>query len=165
VEDLVGRCAAYLYWGTANPGHYRVVFGGRAPWDVFPSTAHGAGAELLAGVVAALAAASTPRARQAQAAADDGEGGAVARGDGLRLGRQRRGVEPERRRVVERAGEHLVHGHGEEVRDRVARHVQPDRVDEHDPADARRLQQRGLGGDPPSDGVADYCHVFQAKIL
>jgi AcrR family transcriptional regulator len=74
VEDLVGRCAAYLYWGTANPGHYRVVFGGRAPSDVFPSTAHGAGAELLAGVVAALAAASTPRARQAQAAADDSHG-------------------------------------------------------------------------------------------
>jgi AcrR family transcriptional regulator len=50
VEDLVGRCAAYLYWGTDNPGHYRVVFGGRAPSDVFPSAAHGAGAELLAGV-------------------------------------------------------------------------------------------------------------------
>jgi AcrR family transcriptional regulator len=74
VEDLVARCAAYLYWGTANPGHYRVVFGGRAPSDVFPSTAHAAGAELLAGVVAALAAASTPRARQAQGAADDGHG-------------------------------------------------------------------------------------------
>ncbi|HJY55993.1 MAG TPA: TetR/AcrR family transcriptional regulator, partial [Streptosporangiaceae bacterium] len=74
VEDLVGRCAAYLYWGTANPGHYRVVFGGRAPSDVFPSTAHGAGAELLAGVVAALAAASTPRAREAQDAADDSHG-------------------------------------------------------------------------------------------
>jgi len=74
LEDLVGRCAAYLYWGTANPGHYRVVFGGRAPSDVFPSTAHSAGAELLAGVVAALAAATTPRARQAQAAADDSDG-------------------------------------------------------------------------------------------
>jgi AcrR family transcriptional regulator len=74
VEDLVGRCAAYLYWGTANPGHYRVVFGGRAPSDVFPSTAHGAGAELLAGVVAALTAASTPQAREAQAAADDRHG-------------------------------------------------------------------------------------------
>jgi len=74
VEDLVGRCAAYLYWGTANPGHYRVVFGGRAPSDVFPSAAHGAGAELLAGVVAALAAASTPRAREAQAAEDHGHG-------------------------------------------------------------------------------------------
>jgi len=72
VEDLVGRCAAYLYWGTANPGHYRVVFGGRAPSDVFPSTAHGAGAELLAGVGAALAAAATPRARRA--AADDSHG-------------------------------------------------------------------------------------------
>jgi AcrR family transcriptional regulator len=74
VEDLVGRCAAYLHWGTANPGHYRVVFGGRAPSDVFPSAAHEAGAELLAGVVAALAAASAPRARQAQAAADDSHG-------------------------------------------------------------------------------------------
>lgn len=74
VEDLVGRCAAYLYWGTANPGHYRVVFGGRAPSDLFPSTAHSAGAELLAGVVAALAAASTPRAREAQAASDDSHG-------------------------------------------------------------------------------------------
>jgi len=73
VEDLVGRCAAYLYWGTANPGHYRVVFGGRAPTDVFPSTAHGAGAELLAGVVAALAAASTPRAREAKTE-DDSDG-------------------------------------------------------------------------------------------
>lgn len=72
VEDLVGRCAAYLYWGTDNPGHYRVVFGGRAPSDVFPSAAHGAGAELLAGVTAALAAASTPRAREAQAG--DGHG-------------------------------------------------------------------------------------------
>ena len=71
VEDLVGRCAAYLYWGTANPGHYRVVFGGRAPSDVFPSPAHEAGAELLAGVVAALAAATTPRAREAGAGADD----------------------------------------------------------------------------------------------
>jgi AcrR family transcriptional regulator len=60
VEDLVGRCAAYLHWGTANPGYYRVVFGGRAPSDVFPSSAHEAGAELLAGVVAALAAASRP---------------------------------------------------------------------------------------------------------
>ena len=74
VEDLVGRCAAYLYWGTDNPGHYRVVFGGRAPSDVFPSTAHGAGAELLAGVVAALAAATTPAARHAQGTADDGYG-------------------------------------------------------------------------------------------
>jgi AcrR family transcriptional regulator len=74
VEDLVGRCAAYLYWGTANPGHYRVVFGGRAPSEVFPSPAHGAGAELLAGVVAALAAASTARARDAQAADGDGHG-------------------------------------------------------------------------------------------
>ena len=74
VEDLVGRCAAYLYWGTDNPGHYRVVFGGRAPSDVFPSAAHGAGAELLAGVVAALAAATTPAARHAQGAADDGYG-------------------------------------------------------------------------------------------
>jgi AcrR family transcriptional regulator len=70
VEDLVGRCAAYLYWGTANPGHYRVVFGGRAPSDVFPSTAHEAGAELLAGVVSALAAASkaTTAAKSAAAA-------------------------------------------------------------------------------------------------
>ncbi len=74
VEELVGRCAAYLYWGTANPGHYRVVFGGHAPSDVFPSTAHSAGAELLAGVVAALAAASTPQARAAQGAADDSYG-------------------------------------------------------------------------------------------
>ena len=74
VEDLVGRCAAYLYWGTDNPGHYRVVFGGRAPSDVFPSAAHGAGAELLAGVGAALAAATTPAARHAQGAADDGYG-------------------------------------------------------------------------------------------
>ena len=74
VEDLVGRCAAYLYWGTGNPGHYRVVFGGRAPSDVFPSQAHQAGAELLAGVVAALAAASAPQAREARAAADDSHG-------------------------------------------------------------------------------------------
>jgi AcrR family transcriptional regulator len=74
VEDLVGRCAAYLHWGTANPGYYRVVFGGRAPSDVFPSSAHEAGAELLAGGVAALAAASTPPARAAQAAADDSHG-------------------------------------------------------------------------------------------
>lgn len=74
VEDLVGRCAAYLHWGTDNPGHYRVVFGGRAPSDVFPSTAHEAGAELLAGVVAALAAATTPQAGQAQPAADDSDG-------------------------------------------------------------------------------------------
>jgi AcrR family transcriptional regulator len=74
VEDLVARCAAYLCWGTANPGHYRVVFGGRAPSDVFPSTAHEAGAELLAGVVAALAAASTPQAREVQGAAHDSHG-------------------------------------------------------------------------------------------
>ena len=73
MEDLVGRCAAYLHWGTANPGHYRVVFGGHAPSDVFPSTAHSAGTELLAGVVAALAAARAPLARRAgaRAAADD----------------------------------------------------------------------------------------------
>jgi AcrR family transcriptional regulator len=74
LEDLVGRCAAHLYWGTGNPGHYRVVFGGRASSDVFPSPAHEAGAELLAGVAAALAAAATPMARQAQAAADDNPG-------------------------------------------------------------------------------------------
>jgi AcrR family transcriptional regulator len=74
LEDLVARCSAYLSWGTAHPGHYRVVFGGRAPSDLFPSTAHAAGAEMLAGVVAALAAASTPRARQAQAAPDDRHG-------------------------------------------------------------------------------------------
>jgi len=51
-----------------------VGFGGRAPSDVFPSPAYEAGAELLAGVVAALAAATTPMARQAQAATDDGYG-------------------------------------------------------------------------------------------
>jgi AcrR family transcriptional regulator len=74
MEDLVGRCAAYLYWGTGNPGHYRVVFGGRAPSDAFPATAHGAGAELLAGVAGALAAASAVRARRAQPSAADGHG-------------------------------------------------------------------------------------------
>jgi AcrR family transcriptional regulator len=63
VEDLVARCAAYLSWGITHPGHYRVVFGGRTPPEASTAPAHGAGAELLVGVVAALAAA-TPRRRR-----------------------------------------------------------------------------------------------------
>ena len=86
LAELMGRAAsgrAHLWktslavcrlpvLGDGQSESLPVVFGGRAPSDVFPSPAHEAGAELLAGVAAALAAATTPMARQAQAAADHG---------------------------------------------------------------------------------------------
>jgi AcrR family transcriptional regulator len=52
---LVGRCGAYVHWGVEQPGSYRTLFGGRMPADLVPGSAHGAGAELLSSVVAALA--------------------------------------------------------------------------------------------------------------
>jgi AcrR family transcriptional regulator len=54
LATLVGRCAAYAHWGIEQPGSYRTLFGGRMPADLVPGSAHGAGAELLGSVVAAL---------------------------------------------------------------------------------------------------------------
>lgn len=56
LAELVGRCAAYVHWGVEQPGQYRTMFGGRMPADLVPGSAHGAGAELLDSVVAALGA-------------------------------------------------------------------------------------------------------------
>ncbi|MEY9854813.1 AcrR family transcriptional regulator [Catenulispora sp. GAS73] len=56
LAELVGRCGAYVHWGVEQPGPYRTLFGGRMPADLVPGSAHGAGAELLDSVVAALAA-------------------------------------------------------------------------------------------------------------
>ena len=47
----------------------------------------------------------------------------------------------------------------------MARDLDPDRVDQHDAADARRFQQRDLGGDPASDGVADDGDVEQVELV
>lgn len=95
----------------------------------------------------------------------DGDRGPVARGD--RLGRrgQGRGVDAERLRVVEGEPEDLIHGQGEEVGHRMAGHLDPDRVDQDDAADARRLQQRDLGGDPAADRVADDGDVGQRQLV
>ncbi|MBY8880681.1 TetR/AcrR family transcriptional regulator [Streptomyces sp. PLK6-54] len=76
LDELVARCAAYVHWGVEQPGHYRTLFGGRMPADLAPrpdSTAgtgpdaeqagdsvHGAGAELLESLIAALAAVTDP---------------------------------------------------------------------------------------------------------
>lgn len=57
---LVGRCAAYVHWGVGQPGSYRTLFGGRMPADLIPGSAHGAGAELLGSVVAALGEVTDP---------------------------------------------------------------------------------------------------------
>ena len=61
--------------------------------------------------------------------------------------------------------EDLVRREGEEVGYRVARNLDTDRVDQHDAADPRRLQQRDLRGDPASDGVADDRDVLQADLV
>lgn len=56
LADLVARCAAYVHWGVEQPGHYRVLVGGRMPDDLVPSGTHGPGAQLLESVIASLAA-------------------------------------------------------------------------------------------------------------
>lgn len=56
LTDLVARCGAYVHWGVEQPGHYRVLVGGRMPEDLVPSGTHGPGARLLESVIAALAA-------------------------------------------------------------------------------------------------------------
>ena len=65
LATLAGRCAAYVHWGVEQPGPYRTLFGGRMPADLVPGSAHGAGAELLGSVVAALAAVTDPDGTQA----------------------------------------------------------------------------------------------------
>ncbi|MEU9153205.1 TetR/AcrR family transcriptional regulator [Streptomyces sp. NPDC048417] len=60
LAELVARCGAYTRWGVEQPGPYRTLFGGRMPADLVPGSAHGAGAELLGSVVAALAAVADP---------------------------------------------------------------------------------------------------------
>ena len=56
-------------------------------------------------------------------------------------------------------------GEGEEVGHRVAGHLDPDRVDQHDAADPRRLRQRDLRGDPASDGVADNSDILKVELV
>ncbi|MFE9428680.1 WHG domain-containing protein [Kitasatospora sp. NPDC006697] len=57
LDDLVGRCAAYVRWGVEHPGEYRTLFGGRMPADLALLQDHGAGEALLGSVIASLAAA------------------------------------------------------------------------------------------------------------
>ena len=81
----------------------------------------------------------------------DGQRGSVA-GHGRLLRRRHLGhVDPERIRVVVAELGDLVHREAEEVRDRVARHLDADGVDEDDAADPRRPQQGHLGADPAAD--------------
>ncbi len=93
-----------------------------------------------------------------------GQGGAVAGGDGLRGWRQRGGVDAERLGVVEAEREDLVHGEGEEVRDRVAGDFDAHRVDEDGAADPRRGEQGHLGGDPSADRVPYNGHVVELEL-
>jgi hypothetical protein len=65
--------------------------------------------------------------------------------------------------VVEAASEDLVHGQGEEVRDRMAGDLDSDGIDQDDAADPRRLQERDLGGDLAADRVADDGNVGQVQ--
>lgn len=60
LAELVARCAAYTRWGVEQPGHYRVMLGGRMPADLVPRSAHGAGEALLESVISALAAVTDP---------------------------------------------------------------------------------------------------------
>ncbi len=56
LDDLAGRCAAYVRWGVEHPGEYRTLFGGRMPADLALLQEHGAGEALLDSVIASLAA-------------------------------------------------------------------------------------------------------------
>ncbi|MFD5465001.1 WHG domain-containing protein [Kitasatospora sp. NPDC127059] len=56
LDDLAGRCAAYVRWGVEHPGEYRTLFGGRMPADPALLQDHGAGEALLGSVIASLAA-------------------------------------------------------------------------------------------------------------
>jgi AcrR family transcriptional regulator len=60
LADLVARCAAYVHWGVAQPGHYRTMLGGRMPADLVPRSAHGAGAQLLDSLIASLTEVTDP---------------------------------------------------------------------------------------------------------
>lgn len=56
LDDLLGRCAAYVRWGVEHPGEYRTLFGGRMPADLALLQDHGAGEALLGSVIASLTA-------------------------------------------------------------------------------------------------------------
>ncbi|MFJ9928432.1 MULTISPECIES: TetR/AcrR family transcriptional regulator [Streptomyces] len=56
LDDLLGRCAAYVRWGVEHPGEYRTLFGGRMPADLALLQDQGAGEALLGSVIASLAA-------------------------------------------------------------------------------------------------------------
>ena len=70
-----------------------------------------------------------------------------------------------RGRVVERIGDELLGGEGEEVGKLDSLDVDPDRVEEHRAADALVLTHRHLGGDPAADRRADDQHVAQIPLL
>src|SRR5439155_937373 len=58
-----------------------------------------------------------------------------------------------------------IHGEGEEVRDRMAWDLDPDRVDKDDASDPRRPTQRHLGGDPATDRIPDHGDVGQLELV
>ncbi|MEU2774618.1 TetR/AcrR family transcriptional regulator [Streptomyces sp. NPDC007162] len=56
LDDLLGRCAAYVRWGVEHPGEYRTLFGGRMPADLALLQDRGAGEALLGSVISSLTA-------------------------------------------------------------------------------------------------------------
>jgi hypothetical protein len=98
-------------------------------------------------------------------AAVDGEGGAVARHDGLLLGGHRGRIDTERIRVVIAQFGDLVQRESEEVDDGVIRDIDTHRVDQHDAADSGGAEQGHLGRDPAADGVSDDGHVPEVEFV
>ncbi len=94
-------------------------------------------------------------------AAVDGEGGAVARHDGLLLGGHRGRIDTERIRVVIAQFGDLVQRETEEVDDGVIRDIDTHRVDQHDAADSGGAEQDHLGRDPAADG---FGHDHEARL-